>query len=150
MLRERNPVGRRQIETLLCSPSLTNSRLIAWWAELLNISNACSICSVTQATLCFFRFACGTCPSCLFRGGSCSFLTFLSVSVAMHATVRDVCMTCLNKFTVLCYSSHKSLPVAEKIVPHHIKTSALSLNKTSLSFHQAMLLYIDWCFVEIS
>ena len=35
-------------------------------------------------------YACGTCPSCLFRGGSCGFHTLLGVSVATHVTARDV------------------------------------------------------------
>ena len=61
------------------------------------------------------------------------FLTFLSISVAMHVTAHDACVTRSTKFNISQHSSHKSPPVAQKIIPAHIETSACALQR--LRFH---------------
>ena len=75
------------------------------------------------------------------QGWTVWFLTFFGVSVAMHVTVSDVCMTGLNKFALLRLLLHKCTPNARRSILLCIETSAPDLREATLSFHGNMQLF---------
>ena len=67
------------------------------------------------------------------------FITFRTVSMATHATARDVLVTLQRNFKIMQHLSYKSTSFAKKSDPIHSETSDRGLKVLALSFSRASL-----------